>query len=93
MKTQRRFRPEFKRQVIEELLSRVSSPAQIIRRYEISSGRLYHWKRQTREEYFRVMARIEGREQNGEGSPRKVPPVFEETQLLGSHDQNVCEYP
>jgi hypothetical protein len=45
------------------------------------------------EEYFRVMARIEGREQNGEGSPRKVPPVFEETQLLGSHDQNVCEYP
>ena len=46
MKTQRRFRPEFKRQVIEELLSGVSSPAQIIRRYEISSGLLYHWKKQ-----------------------------------------------
>ena len=45
MKTQRRFRPEFKRQVIEELLSGVSSPAQIIRRYEISSGLLYHWKK------------------------------------------------
>ena len=46
MKTQRRFRPEFKRQVIEELLSGISSPAQIIRRYQISSGLLYHWKKQ-----------------------------------------------
>jgi len=46
MRTQRRFRPEFKRQVIEELLSGVSSPAQIIRRYEISSGLLYHWRKQ-----------------------------------------------
>jgi len=42
MKTQRRFRPEFKRQVIEELLSGIRSPAQMIRRYEISSGLLYH---------------------------------------------------
>ena len=46
MKAQRRFRPELKRQVIEELLSGISSPAQIIRRYEISSGLLYHWKKQ-----------------------------------------------
>ena len=46
MKTQRRFRPEFKRQVVEELLSGISSPAQIIRRYEISSDLLYHWKKQ-----------------------------------------------
>jgi len=46
MKTQRSFRPEFKRQVIKELLSGISSPAQIIRRYEISSGLLYHWKKQ-----------------------------------------------
>jgi hypothetical protein len=29
MKTQRRFRPEFKRQVIEELLSGISSPARL----------------------------------------------------------------
>ena len=42
MKTQRRFRPEFKRQVIEELLGGVCSPAQLLRRYEISSGLLYH---------------------------------------------------
>jgi transposase-like protein len=46
MKTQRRFRPEFKRQIIEELLNGISCPAQIMRRYEISSGLLYHWKKQ-----------------------------------------------
>jgi integrase/recombinase XerD len=43
------------------------------------------------EEYFRAMARIEGREKNGEGSPREVPAVFEETQLLDPHDQNLSE--
>ena len=46
MRIQRKFRPEFKRQVVEELLSGISTPAQITRRYEISSGLLYHWKRQ-----------------------------------------------
>lgn len=46
MRTQRKFRPEFKRQVVEELLSGISSPAQIARRHEISSGLLYHWKKQ-----------------------------------------------
>jgi site-specific recombinase XerD len=45
------------------------------------------------EEYFRAMARIEGREENGKGSPGEVPAVFEETQLLGAHDQNLYEYP
>ncbi len=46
MKQQRRFSLEFKRQVVEELLSGVSTPAQLMRRHEISSGLLYHWKRQ-----------------------------------------------
>jgi integrase/recombinase XerD len=45
------------------------------------------------EEYFRAMARIEGRQKNGEGSPGEVPAVFEETQLLAPHDQNLYEYP
>jgi integrase/recombinase XerD len=45
------------------------------------------------EEYFRAMARIEGGEKNGKGSPGEVPAVFEETQLFGSHDQNLYEYP
>jgi integrase/recombinase XerD len=45
------------------------------------------------EEYFRAMARIEGREENGKGSLDQVPAVFEETELLGAHDQNLYEYP
>lgn len=45
------------------------------------------------EEYFRAMAVIEGREKNGDGSHCEVPAVFEETQLLGPHDQNLYEHP
>ena len=46
MKNQRSFSLEFKRQVVEELLSGESRPAQICRRYNIWSSVLYHWKRQ-----------------------------------------------
>jgi len=46
MRNQRRFSPELKRSVIEELLSQTSTPAQICRRHNLSSGLLYHWKRQ-----------------------------------------------
>jgi transposase len=46
MRKYKRYSTEFKRQVIEELLSGVSSPAQIMRKHEISSGLLYHWKKQ-----------------------------------------------
>jgi len=46
MRRQRSFNLEFKRQVVEELLSGQSRPAQICRRHEISSSLLYHWKRQ-----------------------------------------------
>ena len=46
MRNQRRFPTELKRSVVEELLSQTSTPAQICRRHNISSGFLYHWKRQ-----------------------------------------------
>ncbi len=46
MRNQRGFSLEFKRQVVEELLSWESRPAQFYRRYNISSSVLYHWKRQ-----------------------------------------------
>jgi len=46
MRNQRSFSLEFKRQVVEELLSEESRPAQLCRRYNISSSVLYHWKRQ-----------------------------------------------
>jgi len=46
MRNQRRFSIEFKRQVIQDLLSSEGSPAQLCRRYNISSSLLYHWKKQ-----------------------------------------------
>jgi len=45
MKHRRVFAVELKRQIIEELLSGMSTPAQLIRCYEISSSLLYHWKK------------------------------------------------
>jgi transposase-like protein len=46
MRKQRSYSLEFKRQVIEELLSGESGPAQLCRRYNITSSLLYHWKKQ-----------------------------------------------
>jgi len=46
MRNQRSFSQEFKRRAVEELLSGESRPAQLCRRYNISSSLLYHWKRQ-----------------------------------------------
>jgi len=46
MRKQRSYSAEFKRQVVEELLSGVSSAAQLSRRHQISPGLLYHGKRQ-----------------------------------------------
>jgi len=45
MQDRRRFTLEFKRQVVEELLSGISTPGQISRKHEISGGLLYYWKR------------------------------------------------
>ena len=46
MRNQRSFSLEFKRQVVEELMSGESRPAQLCRRYSITSSVLYHWKKQ-----------------------------------------------
>ena len=46
MRNQRSFSLEFKREVIQELLSGDVTPAQLCRRHSISSSLLYHWKKQ-----------------------------------------------
>ena len=46
MRNKRTFSQEFKRQVVEELLTGESRPAQLCRRHNISSSLLYHWKKQ-----------------------------------------------
>ncbi len=45
MKDRRSFTPEFKRRVVEEYFSRVSTPAQIIRKHNISWNMLSNWKK------------------------------------------------
>lgn len=42
----RRFTPEFKRSIIEQLLSETAGPAELCRRYNVSSGLLFTWKKQ-----------------------------------------------
>jgi transposase-like protein len=37
---------DFKRPVVEQLLSETASPAELCRRYNIASGQLYTWKKQ-----------------------------------------------
>ncbi len=44
MRNKRTFSIDFKRQVVEELLSGESGAAQICRRYNICASLLYHWK-------------------------------------------------
>jgi len=45
MKERRSFAPEFKRRVVEESLSGLSTPAQVVRKHGISWGLLSHWKK------------------------------------------------
>lgn len=42
----RRFTQDFKRSIVEQLLSETAGPAELCRRYNIASGQLYTWKRQ-----------------------------------------------
>lgn len=42
----RKFTPEFKKSLVEQLLSETASPTEICRRYNLSSGLLYAWKKQ-----------------------------------------------
>ena len=46
MRNRRSFSLEFKRRVVEELMSGKSRPAQLCRRYNICTSLLYHWKKQ-----------------------------------------------
>jgi len=46
MRNQKSFSLEFKRQVVEELMSGGSGPAQLCRRHNITLSLLYHWKKQ-----------------------------------------------
>ena len=42
----RKFTQEFKRSIVEQLLSETVGPTELCRRYNISSGLLHNWKKQ-----------------------------------------------
>jgi transposase len=42
----RKFTPDFKRSLVEQLLSETATPTELCRRYNLSSGQLYTWKKQ-----------------------------------------------
>jgi len=49
MRERRKFTVAFKRQVVEELLSRSSTLGQLSRRLDVSSGLVLHWKKRYEE--------------------------------------------
>lgn len=46
MNPKRRFEPEFKRQVIEEVQGGLMPLSEALKKYEINSSRYYYWKAQ-----------------------------------------------
>ncbi|OFZ55435.1 MAG: hypothetical protein A2328_03415 [Bdellovibrionales bacterium RIFOXYB2_FULL_36_6] len=46
MKPKRKFSKEYKRQIVEELVSQTSTLAQLSRRHNLSSGLILGWKKQ-----------------------------------------------
>ena len=46
MREHRRFSNDLKRQIVEELISAASRPAQLCRRHDIAPSLLYRWKKQ-----------------------------------------------
>jgi transposase len=49
MRERRRFSVAFKRQVVEELLSKASTLGQLSRRLDVSSGLILYWKKRYEE--------------------------------------------
>jgi transposase len=95
MKDKRNFSVEFKRQVIEELLSGESGAAQLCRRHNITSSLLYHWKEQYSKGKFNNEPTREGALKDRiEKLERLVGKLTLENEVLKKGLQNsVSQYP
>ncbi len=76
MKKRRRFTPEFKAQVVLEVLSGVPSPAEVCRRHALSPNLLANWKATVLQG---LLTLFQGDEQRDEDQAR----IAELEQLLG----------
>ena len=72
MRNQRSFSLEFKRQVVEELMSWASGPAQLYRLYDVTASLLYHWKRQYSRVKFNGEPSEEGTGRTASAGPRET---------------------
>ena len=68
----KKFQLEFKRQAVEELVSRESGLAQLRRRYDVTSSLLYHWKRQYSRGKFDNEPREEEAGRTASAGPRET---------------------
>jgi transposase len=67
MRTKRTYSVAFKRQVVEELLSKSATMGQLSRRYDISTGLIDHWRKRYADGKF-----VEGKSANIKSLEAKV---------------------
>ena len=94
MKPKRKFEREFRRQVVEELLSKISTPAQIVRKYGISGGLLQNWKQQyAKGKYGNEPEEVEGLKERVRELERKLGQMTMDNDFLKSACQNLAKSP
>ncbi len=94
MRPKRKFDSDFKRKVIEELLSKISTPAQIVRKYGISGGLLQNWKQQYAcGKYGNEPEEVEGLKERVRELERKLGQMTMDNDFLKSACQNLAKSP
>jgi transposase-like protein len=94
MRPKRKFEREFRRQVVEELLAKISTPAQIVRKYGISSGLLQNWKQQyAKGKYGNEPEEVEGLKERVRELERKLGQMTMDNDILKSACQNLVKSP
>ncbi len=94
MRPKRKFEREFRRQVVEELLAKISTPAQIVRKYGISSGLLQNWKQQyAKGKYGNEPEEVEGLKERVRELERKLGQMTMDNDFLKSACQHLAKSP
>lgn len=92
MRPKRKFDSDFKRQVIEELLSKISTPAQIVRKYNISAGLLQNWKQQyAKGKYGNEPEEVEGLKERVRELERKLGQMTMDNDFLKAACQHLAK--
>jgi len=94
MRPKRKFEQDFRRKVVEELLSKISTPAQIARKYNISGGLLQNWKKEyAKGKYGNEPEEIEGLKERVRELERKLGQMTMDNEFLRAACQNMAKTP